>query len=379
MKLQPVALVFAMSVLATFAACVWEDDCGIDYTSNADVAVADDLTSDVDDGELSGATSDLVTDAGTDLFIDDGWNSSDSPKILGSALESKWVQRVAFSPDGADVAIARGQAIDGDDGYASLCQIEGSECDTVVSAPARDVAFSPDGAYLAVGGNNVTVIELASGQEYVTFEDAYGPVAFAPDGSLAVGWKTGGVAVFFTLDALEDPILLELPEDTSAVLWTLRFSADGSMLAAGRASNGFGSPHGELTLWEMPSGALLHSIDSCTAMDVSFAADTATIWAACWGQIKQYDTADGAELQSLMLYVNAMAVDLAPAGDQVAVGTFSGGVQIYDTTLPTNPDAYVDYIDVPAGKAVRYSPDGKWLATGSWNAGLVHLWDMESR
>ncbi len=91
--------------------------------------------------------------------------------------------------------------------------------------------------------------------------------------------------------------------------------------------------------------------------------------------VKTWEIASGEPVEALGdLGAGALCVEFSPDGDQLAVGSSDGSVQVYDRdgervwTL----EGHTDYV-----RDVAFSPAGSILASGS-DDGVVRLWDMAS-
>ena len=241
--------------------------------------------------------------------------------------------------------------------------------------PSLGVAFSPDGAWLAIGqADSVVVRAVADASEVQTLDAAYGPVAFSPDGAWLAAGTEGGVGVWETATwtLAQD---LSLPEDDRAWLWRVRFSPDGTILAAGRGQAALlGSPHGELTLWDLPDFTERAEFD-CTAWDLAFSPDSSQLAAACWNYARLWDLADDSLVTEVSIYTSATAVAWSPAGDEIALGTFSGGLFLYP---PSDlGGAHTAALPAQIVRAVHYLSEST-LGIASWSEPFAAVWDRSA-
>jgi len=177
------------------------------------------------------------------------------------------VRHMAFSPDGATLAVASATikstgSVRELGNRVEFYDVNSGHRRSVIQTAADRVAFSPDGKRLATAdrGEVVRIWAVATGQKLATLERREGQVrclAFSPDGRLLA---TGGFD--------EDPHWLyppQYPADTAVKLWDvatgrlarnlqgherpvwcLAFSPDGKMLAS--------SDYRTLRIWGVPSG-----------------------------------------------------------------------------------------------------------------------------
>jgi WD40 repeat protein len=295
------------------------------------------------------------------------------------------VSSVAFSLDGVTLAVCYG------DGAVRLQDVDSGVLDDSLRwhlGDIRSVAFSPDGMTLASGGsaNVVYVWDVASGTLRAILKghtDGVYSVTFSPDGTiLASGswdqttllWdvasgtllrmledrdKTAPGPAFFAITFSPDGATLATGgEDAPVRLWdvtsgtlravyqlpdrpvkpgveSLAFSADGTMLAVGRA--------GQILLLEVSSGAVLDTLD------------TGDIWGASGG--------DGGETWSL---------DFSPDGATLAFGTCYGFC-LWDVIVG-KPDSLCKQNNLVM--SVAFSPDGTILASSGGSG--FQLWNVAS-
>jgi hypothetical protein len=155
--------------------------------------------------------------------------SFERKKSIDTAAKTKgaWVEHVAFSPDGAFVAIAAGKLV-------WLGQVRGGsdlfECGPHASTVAG-LAFRADGKELAVaryGGADVWSIE-GSHVRALPWQSSLVSIAWQPQGRyLAAGCQDDAVH-FWRLDTFADSMMGGYPSKPRAIAW----SQDGDLLATG--------------------------------------------------------------------------------------------------------------------------------------------------
>jgi WD40 repeat protein len=180
---------------------------------------------------------------------------------------------VAYSPDGAHLAVSKGN------GLIHLWDLGAQEIVRALSghvSPVWDLAFSPDGKRLASGGltDGLGIVwDLASGQATTLTHGAaiFFTVAFSPDGNRIASAPPGEDAAtkergVHEWDATTGEILGVYPAKT--VIYTVRYSPDGGLLAAGEQE-------GNVFLWDTSSGELLQTLAGHTGSvaDLAFSPD----------------------------------------------------------------------------------------------------------
>ena len=248
------------------------------------------------------------------------------------------------------------------------------------------VAFSPDGLTLAAAGHSqfVTTWDVSSGLKireldahleaaHVTgYYDGVNCLAFSLDGRfLAWAVGTGGGAPTRLFDLLAGRELPGGPVFDSSVI-SLAFSPDRRMLAAGDF-------HGNVKLWETPSGRLVSTFRGYSGnfSSLAFSADGRTL--ACSGSIPRigitlFDVTGGREPTLLGGYQQASGcMAYSSAGDSLARGHADGIVKLWDAATGrtrASLKAHSSWVS-----SVAFSPNGKALATTGWD-GAVKLWDV---
>jgi WD40 repeat protein len=268
-----------------------------------------------------------------------------SPVEITNAIQltghAKRITSVAFSPDGALLASADDDLVDG--GAKTLLWNTGSgkrvaalvNPDGLGGSSVNAVAFSPDGKWLVSGGNRLgdtTYLWRMSDRHRVgpldQSESIMTSLAFSPDGRTIAGVSNRGTVTIW--DTATRRIKVGLPDGNG--FRNVVFSPDGKLLA----NPGLGR---ELRLSDAATGRTVRTITDATGSDVAFSPD---------GRTLAVPDSDGTH--SLRLY------DVATGRSAVAFDRAEG--------------------DLVAN--VIYSPDGKSLA--SWGHGnVIRIWDIASR
>ena len=242
--------------------------------------------------------------------------------------------------------------------------------------------FSQDGRFLASRGvgSNVSVWEVASGKLVKTFEDANGGVralAFSNDGRMiayspedeqvaVVQWKTGERMTELSLDEDDEVTRLEFTP------------IQNSLLVKSKKA---------LKLWDLSTKELLrefpaswyYALHHRNHMLATADGSKVYLWDIKNGQrIRSYDSLQGS--------AKVMSFAFSPDGRHLAVGWMPDRrardvpenfkfVVVYDVEsgkVVFEPDGHAERV-----RAVAFSPDGRWFASGSRET--LKVWDVREK
>ncbi|TVR03500.1 MAG: WD40 repeat domain-containing protein [Deltaproteobacteria bacterium] len=323
------------------------------------------------------ASDDMPCDSGEGLCGEGMCHPTGTLESLPVPHEGFWPTAVSLSADGSLLAITAERAEDGPDGdrQASVVPLDGG--DPRVEPDAIAAVFHPvDAAVWAVAlGEAVEVRDLGGGVLH-RVEGAGPPMAFSPDGARLAATVAAGVRVV-SLDAAADEVLLDHPQDRDARLWLLAFSPEGTRVATGRGASGFGSPVGDVRVFDAHSGERLHLFD-CPAASGGFNADASLLAVACWNYTALYDLSSGTAtvLPAPMLAQGARFLTPHDGEPRLLLGSFLGLVRV----LRHRDGEWVieSAVEFPAVRDVVELPDGA-LLLAPWSDLTVHRWTPSSR
>lgn len=295
------------------------------------------------------------------------------------------VDGIAFSPDGQTAAANSGQP----HLTARAWQVVDSRLVKVLEDPNNPgygdskVLFSPDGQILSAQGS---FWRVADGERLVDLEKVlageappYVPasIAFSPDGStLAIGYLEGYLQLW---DFKQEKLIRRL-EGYSGEVVSLAFSPDGKTLAAV-----FSHPDYIVQFLKVPEGERLLTIKGAewtyVFTEAVFSPDGGTLATVAKnedvmepGIAELWSASDGQRLSQLDV-LGVLDLAFSPDGKIIATGSYDHMVRLWQTEdgelLQTlrGHGAYVTDL--------TFSPSGKLLASSSHD-GTVILWGIRS-
>ena len=192
-------------------------------------------------------------------------------------------------------------------------------------------------------------------------------VVWSPDGKILAALENEN-AVLWDVAAASVRSIIPGPNDS------LSISPDGRMLAAGLDD-------GVVKLWDTITGHELKNLgkQGSPVKALSFSPDGRLLWTgSTYGPQKFWEVATGRVVNDLDDQVSGVVVSAAfsPDGKMIAIGTGSsrgGGIELWNVATV---DEVADLFDGRDDKySVAFSPDGRWLASGSLY-GNVKLWNL---
>jgi WD40 repeat protein len=345
---------------------------------------------------------------GTELLNTLSWPSPRKTRYWAPSRDSGLGSGVvAFSPDGARLAVACGPPRNAllekrsdkglfvgregsmDAGPMSLVKLwdaqSGQELLTLKDA-GGSVAFSPDGARLASGDYDgiVRFLDSRTGKKLRDFKGHVGPVnsvAFSPDATrLASGSNDGSVKVWDARSREE--WVAEGIDNGSLKLWEPR-TGRLRFIFLGRPSQPLG-PLDESGKWVVKimdprHGGGILTLQGHTDVLTSVASSPDGAYLASGSRdttVRVRDVRTGQELLTLRGHTAAVTcLAFSPDGAYLASGSPDTTVRVWDARTGQEVLTLRGHTDQV--ESLAFSPDGQRLASGAWDQ-TVRLWDTRT-
>jgi WD40 repeat protein len=278
-------------------------------------------------------------------------------RTLAGHRDTVW--RLAYSPDGRRLASASAM----DDQTVKIWDVEaGQVIHTIKTSDDIDaVVFHPDGTQLASAGKGriATLWDAATGQAIRTYRehtDRVSDLAFTPNGkTLASSSHDGTIKLW---DVAAGTPMRSLPDHHSGQCGAIAFSPDGKSLASA------GGGERTVRVWDAATGKLIRTLENdiipdgnrSPSPDVKPAPDNAVVSLA----IQPW-----------------MPVAFSPDGQTLASGAEDGTIRFW-AVADWRARSFRDSYNLAPILSLRFTPNGRVLATASHTSQAVTLWDAQT-
>jgi len=276
---------------------------------------------------------------------------------------------VDFTPDGSKLVVA---------GYGKHTDVFDVKTGKLLHRLAQESnifsgAISSDGETLATGGHDVRLWDIKTGERFAAFGRLGGTIralALSPDGKTLLSGHDNQIRVWDVATTTES---LSLPPERLNV-YDLAVSPDGKMFAAATGDYRQPTEAGEVKLWDLESGKLLHSVtdDSTWFYDIAFTPDSETLIVPnARGRVRLLDIEKGTVKGDCRCGSRVRALAILPTGNLFATSSGDGQISIWEAASGKRVAMYQGHDK--ATYTLASSPDGTILASGGVGQ-TVKLW-----
>jgi WD40 repeat protein len=258
-----------------------------------------------------------------------------------------------------------------------------TEAQTAVPAQPGQVqglAFSPDGATLAIASTDgtLTAWDRRRGQprwSIKAHDKRFKALAFSPDGKVLASGGMDKVIKFWD-SATGTPLPISFAKQKRDID-VIAFSAENTLLATALGYGKGGKGSEQIALWDPKTGKLLDRIAGHTAaglLTLALSPDGKTLATGfADGTIKLWDVATRRERAAFRGHDHQVyALAFSPSGNLFATAGRDRTVRLWDAQTGEARPALAGH--VCEVRALAFSPDGQFLASAG-QEGLVRLWD----
>jgi WD40 repeat protein/transcriptional regulator with XRE-family HTH domain len=299
----------------------------------------------------------LVASAGQETF--NVWRTATSEAVYASPQFGYAVTSVAFTPDGKYLATTIS------DGTLHFWDVATWQDTRQFPANGGDITFSHDGRFMAVSGvSTAQLFDMTTGQAGLTIRGLFGELDFSPDGRRLVIAGADKQARIF--DVVSDAEVMAVRGN-----YAIAYSADGQRLATG--TDDF-----RILVSDAQTGQLLMTLTDTVPLifDLEFSADGKYLASSGPADaVKIWDMTTGQLAQTLSAHQGTFMakISFSPDGKWLATGSNQDHlVSVWDLSTGTLHYTLTEHMNEI--KEIHFSPDGTRLATASFD-GTARIWE----
>ena len=291
-----------------------------------------------------------------------------NPELVFNVGHSDWVNSVCYSPD-------RKYVVSGaDDKTINIWEIETGRCIRTLeehTSSVTSVVYSPNGKYVASGSGDGTIKlwEVSSGSCVKTLEEHTGSVTsvvYSPDGRYVVsGSRDKTIKVW----EVATGVCIKTFEGHTGDVYSVAYSPDGKYIASGSFDH-------TIKLWEVSSGSCVKTLEEHTSSvtSVVYSPDGRYLVSGSRDKtIKVWGVATGVCIKTCEGHTGGVhSVAYSPDGKSIASGSFDDTIKLWEVSSGSCVKTLKAKMVVTS---LSYSPDGAYLTSSFWDNG-IKLWDL---
>jgi WD40 repeat protein len=266
------------------------------------------------------------------------WDIATGRQIRRIDRHRTWIQDIAISPDGKNLASASGNWNGVDHTVRLWDMASGQELWQRASHAdwVSSVTFHPQGEILATGSGDKTIRfwDVATGlesQHLVGHTDSVNDIAFSPDGKLLA--SGGRDQMIYLWDSASGREINRIPGHLDTVV-SIAFSPDGKLLASASRDQ-------SVRVWEVASGRELLRLERHTSRvtSIQFSPDGSLIASGSHdGTIRLWNVERGQEVQQLQKHADRkiMCLAFSPNGRILVTGGYDSSLRFWNLGVPAD-------------------------------------------
>jgi WD40 repeat protein len=309
------------------------------------------------------------------------WDAATGKEIRHWDSGSKWIRRLAFSPDNSMLASANAEG-----GAVVLWEVASGKVVHPVDAhngPVEAIRFAADGQILfacdvsrKVLHWNVTTTRPRPG----LFAGRFGPPASGPTWGafdLSANGKltavmTDGDPVIHVWDTTTGKELHSMSHGPAKHVNQVQFSPDGRVLASAGIDGG-------IRVWDLTTGMQIRALHALSVWPrFAFSPDSKKIAAGDFDSLRLWDIASGKQLQKAdNPLIGVGCLTFSPDGKAVAQTGSTHEIRIWGTESGKDIRRFIQNVFQPS--VLAFSPSGRVVAVAGVDPSLANVGGIEFR